>query len=343
MTYDPQSDERLDPRLKAILAIVPYTPLGDVESRAKLLEESTSPSAMALVEAAREMTAFLDTEEVAPSTGLTFEDVTITSQPDGNEVILRIISPASGAPHPTVYYIHGGGMASGSINDPIYRAWGKVIASKGVAVVMVEFRNSLIPNSYEEVAPFPAGLNDCLSGLRWTHEHAESRGLDPARIVLAGESGGGNLAIAVALSLKASGELDLVKGLYVLCPYLVGAYPDDRYPSTVENDGILIGGHNNRGIMSYGIDEYEAKNPLAWPDFATVGDLRGFPPTVVNVNECDPLRDEGIALYRKLLEAGVAARGRVRLGTFHGADLATAICPEISHETALDLATFTTN
>ena len=69
------------------------------------------------------------------------------------------------------------------------------------------------------------------------------------------------------------------------------------------------------------------------------GDVIGFPPTVINVNECDPLRDEGIAFYR-LLRSPASARGRVRLGTFHGADLATALCPEISHETASDLATF---
>jgi acetyl esterase/lipase len=61
------------------------------------------------------------------------------------------------------------------------------------------------------------------------------------------------------------------------------------------------------------------------------------------VNECDPLRDEGIAFYRLLLQSGVPARGRVRLGTFHGADLATALCPEISLETARDIAAFATD
>ena len=158
--------------------------------------------------------------------------------------------------------------------------------------------------------------------------------------MVAGESGGGNLTLALGMSLKRSGELGLVKGLYALCPYLVGKYPDARYPSTTENNGILIEGHNNRGIVGYGIEAFEEKNPLAWPDFATSGDVIGFPPTVINVNECDPLRDEGIAFYRLLLQSGVAARGRVRLGTFHGADLATALCPEISHETARDLALF---
>ena len=50
--------------------------------------------------------------------------------------------------------------------------------------------------------------------------------------------------------------------------------------------------------MGYGIEAFDERNPLAWPSFATVDDVTGFPPTVINVNECDPLRDEGINFYR---------------------------------------------
>ena len=340
MPYDVQSDDRLDPRLKAILALVDVPELGDIGSREELLAEANEPATEEIRRAALEMTAFLDSEDAAPSTGLSVSDHEIVSQPDGNRIKLRLTRPEGTEVLACVYYIHGGGMASGSIDDPLYRAWGRVIAAKGVAVVMVEFRNAVYANSYTEVAPFPAGLNDCLSGLRWASSNAAKLAIDPSRIVVAGESGGGNLTLAVGLSLKRSGELGMVKGLYALCPYLVGKYPDARYPSTTENNGILIEGHNNRGVIGYGIDAFEEKNPLAWPDFATAGDVIGFPPTVINVNECDPLRDEGIAFYRLLLQSGVLARGRVRLGTFHGADLATALCPEISHETAGDLASF---
>ena len=75
------------------------------------------------------------------------------------------------------------------------------------------------------------------------------------------------------------------------------------------------------GAMSYGIEEFEAQNPLAWPGFASEADVRGFPPTVISVNECDPLRDEGIEFYRLLLRAGVPARGRQVMGTIHGTDV----------------------
>ena len=313
MPYDVQRDDRLDPRLKAVLAVMDVPARGDVADRAALLAEADLPATKEAERAANEMMALLlDTEDVAPSKGLTFVDHEIESAPDGNSIKLRLIRPQGEDVLAGVYYIHGGGMASGSIDDPLYRAWAKVIAAKGVAVVMVEFRNSVTANTYAEVAPFPAGLNDCLSGLRWTAMHATSLGIDPARIVVAGESGGGNLALAVGLSLKRSDELAMVKGFYALCPYLVGKYPDPRYPSTTENNGILIEGHNNRGVVGYGIEAYEEKDPLAWPDFATTGDVIGFPPTVINVNECDPLRDEGVAFYRLLLQSGVAARGRVQ-------------------------------
>jgi acetyl esterase len=341
MPYDVQSDGRLDPRLKAVLSLVEVPELGDVADREQLLAEALSPAAVEAALAAEAMMAFLDSEEVAPSTGLAISEHRVESQPDGNTITLRLVRPEGDETLACVYYIHGGGMASGSINDAIYRAWPKVVAAKGVAVVMVEFRNSVRPNSYDEVAPFPAGLHDCLSGLRWVSANAATLSIDPARIVVAGESGGGNLTLAVGMSLKRSGELGLIKGLYALCPYLVGLYPDERYPSTTENNGILIEGHNNRGIIGYGIEAFEEKNPIAWPDFATTSDVIGLPPTVITVNECDPLRDEGIAFYRLLLQSGVNARGRLQLGTFHGADLATALCPEISHGTALDLATFT--
>jgi acetyl esterase/lipase len=232
--------------------------------------------------------ALADSEDVAPSAGLSFRDLEVISQPDGNTIRVRLIRPAGDEELACIYYIHGGGMASGSIDDPLYRAWGKVIAAKGVAVAMVEFRNAVYANSLDEVAPFPAGLNDCVSGLRWLSANAATHYIDPDRIVVAGESGGGNLTLATAMLLKRTDELGLVKGLYALCPYLVGAYPDERYPSTTQNNGILIDTHNNRGIVGYGIEAYEEKNPLAWPDFATTGDVIGFPPTVISVNECDP-------------------------------------------------------
>ncbi len=115
-----------------------------------------------------------------------------------------------------------------------------MIAAQGVAVAMVEFRNSVHPSAIPEIAPFPAGLNDCISGLKWVHANAENLNIDPKRIILAGESGGGNLTFAVGMKLKRDGELDLIQGLYSLCPYIVGKWPQEQFPLSIMNEGIVL-------------------------------------------------------------------------------------------------------
>ena len=129
-----------------------------------------------------------------------------------------------------------------------------------------------------EVAPFPAGLNDCVSGLKWVVANAAHLGIDPARIMVAGESGGGNLTLATGLKLRQDGELGLIKGLYALCPYIAGQWPTPECPSSTENNGILLDLHNNRGAVGYGIEAFNERNPLAWPSFATADDVQGLPP-----------------------------------------------------------------
>ena len=340
MAHDIDGDPRLDPRIKALLALAPASPLGDVESREELLAAACAPEALAAAEAFRTIMDLCDTEEAAPSAGLRITTEEVVSDPDGNIVNLRITRPDDDATVPCVYYIHGGGMASMSCFDGMYRGWAKLVAAGGVAVVAVDFRNSVSPSSVPEVAPYPAGLDDCVSGLRWVVAHAARLGIDPDRVVVAGESGGGNLTLATGLRLVRAGEAGLVAGLYALCPYIAGSWPRPEYPSSVENNGILLDLHNNRGAMGYGIEAFEAGDPLAWPSFATEVDVAGFPPTVISVNECDPLRDEGIAFYRLLLRAGVAARCRQVMGTMHGTEIFTIACPDISRDTARDLAAF---
>jgi acetyl esterase len=319
---------------------MPMEPLSDVSSREEMLAEANSPEAIAGREAFTALMDACDTDEVVPSAGLAISVEEFTSQPDGNTVKLRITRPDNQDVVPCVYYIHGGGMASLSCFDGMYRGWAKVIASNGVAVIMVDFRNSVSASSAPEVEPFPAGLDDCLSGLHWVVDHADRLRIDPSRIVVAGESGGGNLTLATGLRLKREGDLGLIKGLYALCPYIAGQWPTPECPSSVENEGILLHLHNNRGAMGYGIEAFNRRDPLAWPSFAGVDDVSGFPPTVISVNECDPLRDEGINFYRLLLSANVPARCRQVMGTMHGTEIFVIACPDISRDTARDLAAF---
>lgn len=338
MPYDFAADRRLDPRVKAMLATIKQVVPRDVETREQMLEQAKSEH-IARYQAARQRAMeACDTESVVPQAGLSVTRHELVSEPDGNTILVNLIRPEGDEVLPCVFYIHGGGMESLSCFDGNYRAWGKMIAHGGVAVAMVEFRNAVFPSAVPEVGPYPAGLNDCVSGLKWVIANAAMLRVDPARVIVAGESGGGNLTLGTGLRLLRDGEIGLIRGLYAICPYIAGEWPQDRFPSSSENNGILLELHHNRGRVGYGIEAFEAKDPVAWPSFATVDDVRGLPPTVILVNECDPLRDEGIEFYRLLLEAGVPARCKMSVGTMHGTEIFPIVCPDISRDTARDIA-----
>ncbi len=334
-------DPRIDPRIKAFFGALPDTlSRGDVASREDLLAEEASDAARLIAEAQDMFFKTMDDEGVAPSRGLSISTTSFLSSPDGNEVPVQVIRPEGDEPLACVYYIHGGGMQWLSCFNGMYRAWGRTLAAQGVAVIMIDFRNALRASTAPEVAPFPAGLNDCVSGLKWVHAHADRLGIDPTRIVVAGESGGGNLALATGLKLKRDGDLALIKGIYALCPYIAGHWPLGDSTSSIENNGILLDLHNNRAAMGYGFEAFQARDPLAWPAFATDEDVQGLPPTVISVDECDPLRDEGINFYRLLMRNGVRARCVQLMGAIHGTEIFTVCCPDISREAARSIADF---
>ena len=124
----------------------------------------------------------------------------------------------------------------------------------------------------------------------------------------------------------------------------LGAYagPPRQLPSLHENDGYFIA----NDTMGFFVEAYDPgganrTNPLAWPWHAGVDDLVGMPPHVVSVNELDPLRDEGLAYYRKLVRAGVSVYSRTVNGTCHAGDLLLAAAmPEVYAASARDLASF---
>lgn len=336
---DPANDPRLDPRVRTMLAAMPSGGQSDVANREELIAAANTPEALQGAKASDAYFASMDTEEAAPSTGLTIKQHDFASAPDGNTINVTMTRPDGDGSLPCVYYIHGGGMQSMSAHNGMYRVWARIIANCGVAVAAVDFRNAMVASSVPEVAPFPAGLNDCVSGLKWLVDNADDLGIDASQIIIAGESGGGNLTLATGMKLLKDGDIGLVQGLYAMCPYIAGKWPLPENPSSTENNGILLNLHNNRGAMAYGIQELEARNPLAWPSFAGGEDVKGLPPVVISVNECDPLRDEGINFYRMLLREGVAATCRQVMGTAHGGEI-FPVCPEISQETARSIAAF---
>ena len=91
----------------------------------------------------------------------------------------------------------------------------------------------------------------------------------------------------------------------------------------------------------YDPDGRNSQNPLAWPYHSTRKHLLGLPPHVVWTNELDPLRDEGIAFYRKLMAAGVCVSAQTALGTCHAAEtIFPDVIPEITLSLAVSIASF---
>jgi len=338
---DFDGDDRLDPRVRRVLPLLssPHEPRS-VSSRDEVLAAAARPEAIAARELTRAATERMDREDVASSDGIVTEVHTFSSTPDANPVQVNLIRPESGDDLPCVVYLHGGGMSSNSAFDGNYRVWGRLLAAEGAVVAMVDFRNAVVPSTAQEVAAYPAGLNDCVSGVRWVAENAAELGIDRERIVVAGESGGGNLTLAAGMRLVADGDRDLVKGLYAFCPYIAADRDGETYPSATEFEGYFLRLAHDGGKHAYGIEAAEARDPMAWPAFAGVDDVAGLPPTVISVNECDPLRDEGIAFYRTLLAAGVPARCVTVMGTMHAVEVIPNVCPEISRAAARDVVGF---
>ena len=352
-TPDPNDDPRLDPRLVGLCKSIASS-----SAPAHALDEITSDHATLMAEDAAKrypnydamMTTATPTQlTVAPVESVVRTEGTFTSKPDGNTVRYCLFRPA-GVPKeevlPVIYYIHGGGMTQLSAFYAMYLAWGRLICARSrMSVFMVEFRNALRPglldgpHSSGEVKKYPAGLNDCVSGVRYLHTHAADLVIDPDQIFAAGESGGGNLTLATAIRMNKDGDIHLLKGLCVMCPYIIGNYPDPAFPSTISNMGIFFKEMGADGAHHYGIEAYHAKDPCAWPIFAQPADLKGFPPVLVSVNDCDPLRDEGLAMYRKLREAGVSTQARIVVGTCHAAEV-FLLLPEVSRATVDAMSAF---
>jgi acetyl esterase/lipase len=168
--------------------------------------------------------------------------------------------------------------------------------------------------------------------------------LGVAKLIVSGESGGGNLTLATALKAKQDGQIHRIDGVYALCPYISNGYGDKPADlvSLFENDDYFIS-CAQMAILSRVYDPTGANptNPLAWPLFATNADLSGLPPHVISVNELDPLRDEGLAYHRKLLGAGVSSVCRTVNGTCHAGDMMfPAAMPDVLAATVRDIKGF---
>ena len=261
---------------------------------------------------------------------------------DGTERQMFVFRPAEqSGPLPVVVYLHGGGMVLLSTSNKVHDRWCKSLAVEGVVAISVDFRNAYT-NGKQNL--FPIGLNDCAAAVQYIYEHKSE--LNISKIVLQGESGGANLSIATALKAKREGWVSQIAGVYGIVPYISGAYgwPDARklkeLPSLYECEGYWLYTSMMAGMAYYYSGE-DKENPLAWPYFASIEDCKGLPPHILAMDELDPLRDEGMAYYRKLLAAGVEAHAQVNLGVVHATSLIfRKLLPEVHNAAIRSITSF---
>jgi len=224
-------------------------------------------------------------------------------------------------------YVHGGAMAHFDARGVL--EWGPCSYAMGGHIgATVNFTNST-----EEC--YPRGLNDTISAIKYLVATYKDK---VKGICLHGESGGANLIIASMLKLKQEEpDKDYVDLLYVECPYIypICAVPEETFATPEDIKGAIDefaqeNPTHSMACVSRGLflaykgperDEVEfLQDKFAWPYFATEADLKNFPVTYVQDNECDQLKDAGVRFYRQLLGAGVTAYHTVEGGTFHGSD-----------------------
>ena len=207
---------------------------------------------------------------------------------------------------PGLVFFHGGGWVIGDLDshDVVCRK----LADEGeLMVVSVDYR--LAPEH-----KFPAAVDDAIASTKWIAENAKQFGIDASRLMVGGDSAGGNLAAVVAISARDGNGPDIA-GQLLIYPAIDSAmtHPSHKEPET----SILL----THSVIRWFRDHYlnGAADVGDWrASPARARTLIGLPPAYVLTAGADPLRDEGDEYARRLKEAGVAVTHRTFPGQFHG-------------------------
>jgi acetyl esterase len=229
-------------------------------------------------------------------------DLWVPADHDGPRVPVRVFQPHHRRRRDVILFLHGGGWVTGDI-ESYTPACATMADLTGCTVASVDYR--LAPEH-----PFPAGLEDCLRVVRQVLEDPSRAGVDSARrIVLVGDSAGGNLAAAVNLQLHREGSSGVGRQI-LLYPVTHWDHDPDTSPfgSVAEQgqDHRLRTGEVQDYMEMYVPDPTLRRDPLVSPLMAT--DLSGQPPTLVMTAGLDLLRDEGEAYAHALGSAGTPVR-----------------------------------
>lgn len=222
-------------------------------------------------------------------------------------VSIRIIRPKNNKDKlPVIMYYHGGGWILGSKNTH-HRLISELAIGVNAALVFINYTPS-------PEAKFPQSINEAFAATQYIAEKGAEFNLDVSRMVIVGDSVGGNMTAAVSLMAKEKG----IKLLYQALFYPV----TDANFNTGSFNEFANGPWLTKAGMEWFWNAYEPdvskrKNPLASPLQASLEQLKGLPPALIIVDENDVLRDEGEAYARKLMQAGVEVTAVRVLGTCH--------------------------
>ncbi|MGI9325085.1 MAG: alpha/beta hydrolase [Pseudomonadales bacterium] len=208
---------------------------------------------------------------------------------------------------PGVLWVHGGGYVIGTAEDD--RAL-KIAQALDAVVVSVDYR--LAPEH-----PYPAGVEDCHASLLWMVDEARSLGIDPQRIAIAGQSGGGGMAAGLALLNRdrAGPTLALQLLLYPMIDNL-----HDTASGSIEDHPVW---NRNTSLSAWEmyLDGVPGASASPYAAAARARNLAGLPPAYICVGTEDLFRDECIDYARRLIAAEVPVELAVFPGLYHGGDL----------------------
>ncbi|MBC2677965.1 alpha/beta hydrolase [Pseudomonas sp. MBT-2] len=243
-----------------------------------------------------------DSTPTALVPGVTTRDITVPGA--AGSLPATVYTPEGTGPFPVVLYFHGGGWVFA--DRKVYDGGARGISKQANAVVVsVDYRRA--PEN-----KFPAAHEDALAAYRWLSKNAASLNGDAKRLALAGESAGGNLAVATAVAAHKAG---LTAPKHVLSVYPVAQSNTETESYRKYADAMPL----NRPMMLWFIDNVtkgpaDAKDPRI--DLVHA-DLKGLPPVTVINAEIDPLRDDGAQLEQALRTAGVSVERKVYPGVTH--------------------------
>lgn len=223
-----------------------------------------------------------------------------------DSVLVRVYWPSEESNLPAVIYYHGGGWVLGNLDthDSLCR---HLASEAGCVVVAVDYR--LAPD-----AKFPAAFDDSFAATAYVFEHAEEFHIDPSRLVVAGDSAGGNLAAAIAIRAAELGS-PAIRSQVLIYPVVEPHFESESYLAHAEGFGLT------RKTMMWFWEQYlaseeDASNPYAVPSRAT--NLQVVAPAHVLTAEYDVLLSEGESYAEQLQAAGVPTTIRRYDGMIHG-------------------------